>query len=642
MLKISLFSYLCSIAYLSAYSVETLTLEEKAGQVLMAHFRGEVPNENAKALICDTKVGGVIYYNWSNGLHSPEQVQDLSFGLQKLSQENRLPIPLFIAADQEGGVVTRLKQGFTIFPGNKTIGDTGDPNLAEAVAFAIGEELQGVGININLAPVVDVNINRLNSVIGIRSFGSDPETVVAFGEKALNGYKQANIIATLKHFPGHGDVKIDSHKDLPTIHKSIEELEQVELLPFAKLASSADMIMTAHLLVPALDQENCSTLSEKTLTYLRDTIGFKGVIITDSLVMKGVLKQCPTVDEAAIQALNAGCDMLLLGGRQLVNSQANFELAVRDIQRIYYAIVNAVRSNCISEERLNQAVEKILKLKERYLEGKNFESRPGLLLLVNTPGHRELAQKVVSLAPKIPSLTVSPENANKIGERIWKNECAGTIEGLTNWKKGENFPSLGIGHFIWYPAGKKELFQETFPELLIFLQKEGAVLPEWLKTAPGCPWNSRDEFYKEIQSHKMKSLRQFLFDTRNLQAIFMAKRLEEVLSLMLQNCSQPEQERISTLFSRLAHDPNGLYALLDYLNFKGSGISSNESYNGEGWGLMQVLQSIPSTSEQPLADFVKAAKSLLKQRVENSPPERHEEQWLKGWFNRLDTYLSPI
>lgn len=235
-------------------------------------------------------------------------------------------------------------------------------------------------------------------------------------------------------------------------------------------------------------------------------------------------------------------------------------------------------------------------------------------------------------------LSVSAQDANKIGERIWKNECAGTIEGLTNWKKGENFASLGIGHFIWYPVSKTERFQETFPALLEFLQKEGATLPAWLKVGSGCPWNSREEFYEDVNSSKMKSLRQFLYDTRSLQAIFIATRLENVLPSLLESCSQPEKKKISTLFSRLAQDANGLYALIDYLNFKGSGTSSKESYKGQGWGLLQVFKRIPSSSKQPLVDFVDAAKSLLKERVQNAPPERHEEQWLKGWMNRLDTY----
>lgn len=237
-------------------------------------------------------------------------------------------------------------------------------------------------------------------------------------------------------------------------------------------------------------------------------------------------------------------------------------------------------------------------------------------------------------------LSISPEDANYIGLKVWKNECAGTVEGLTTWNKGEDFVSLGIGHFIWYSDGKKEKFQETFPDLLDFLQREGACLPDWLKAASLCPWNTREEFYEDFQSSKMKSLRQFLFDTRNLQAVFMAKRLVDSLPLMINECPEVEQKRITALFLDLAKDAKGLYALLDYLNFKGSGTSSKESYKGHGWGLLQVLQAVPSSSKQPLADFVNAAKSVLKQRVENSPSERNEEKWLKGWFNRLDTYIA--
>ena len=232
-------------------SLKAMTLEEKVGQLLLVHFNGEKVNNDAKILVQDTKVGGIIYYNWSNGLHSPKQIQTLSTDLQKLTEKNQNPIPLLIAADQEGGVVSRLHNGFTKFPGNKALGETCDPNLAESIALAMGEELQAVGINMNLAPVVDVNSNPRNPVIGVRSFGDEAETVFAFGKKALSGYRQAQIIATLKHFPGYGDVAVDPHGDLPIVRKSKKELERVELLPFAKLASSADAIMTAHILVPA-------------------------------------------------------------------------------------------------------------------------------------------------------------------------------------------------------------------------------------------------------------------------------------------------------------------------------------------------------------------------------------------------------
>lgn len=237
--------------------------------------------------------------------------------------------------------------------------------------------------------------------------------------------------------------------------------------------------------------------------------------------------------------------------------------------------------------------------------------------------------------------SISPQDAHKIGEKIWKNECGGTIKGLTHWNKGENFASLGIGHFIWYPTDKKEGFQETFPALLQFLLKEGAVLPNWLNDASGCPWNTRESFYEEIDSTRMESLRQLLYSTRHLQAIFIAKRLETTIPQIIESCTQTDKDKIIAHFHNLANDADGLYALIDYLNFKGSGTSSSETYKGQGWGLLQVLQGMPS-SKQPLAAFVEAAKEVLKQRVQNSPAEKGEQRWLKGWFNRVDTYLTPV
>lgn len=236
------------------------------------------------------------------------------------------------------------------------------------------------------------------------------------------------------------------------------------------------------------------------------------------------------------------------------------------------------------------------------------------------------------------SLNVSPIDANIVADKIWKNECAGSFEGLTNWKKGENFASLGIGHFIWYSKDAKENFQETFPDLLKFLKQEGAVFPDWLKVDSPSPWNSREEFLQTFQNEKMKSLRQFLYETKNLQAIFIAKRLEAAFPSIVEHSS--EKEKVTNLFDRLTQTPNGLYALLDYLNFKGSGTSAKETYKGQGWGLLQVLENIPATSTYPVKDFVESAKLILTRRVENSPPERNEKQWLKGWLNRLDTYLN--
>ena len=211
-------TYLClfSLSCMANPLIQEMTLEEKVGQILMVHFYGTAANEEARIFIEDMGVGGIIYYNWSNGLDSPEQVQNLSAGLQKLALKTRLCLPLFIAVDQEGGVVARLKSGFTLLPRNREIGEMGLPHIAREIALTCGNELKAVGVNINLAPVVDVSCNPNNSIMSARSFGDDPEKVAVFGAEALLGYKQAGIIPVLKHFPGHGDTTIDSHENLPS------------------------------------------------------------------------------------------------------------------------------------------------------------------------------------------------------------------------------------------------------------------------------------------------------------------------------------------------------------------------------------------------------------------------------------------
>lgn len=325
-----------------------MTLEEKVGQLFMVCFKGEEINDDARTLVQDLKVGGIIYYNWANGLHSRDQVRTLSEDLQAHAK-----VPLLIAVDQEGGRVARLT--FTKFPSNQEVKDPLE------TAFSIGEELKSVGINMNLAPVVDVNSNPENPVIGDRSFSSDPKEVVTCGKAALDGYKKAGVIATLKHFPGHGDTYVDSHGDLPVVNKSLRELEKAELLPFKELHSSA--IMTAHLLVPAIDPEFPATLSKKTLDYLRVEIGFQGVIVSDSLTMEGVLKKAGSVEEAAIQAILAGCDLLIFGGRRLNEEQT--ELGVAEIQQIHRAVVKAALHGRISQERIDEALQRVLHLKSK-------------------------------------------------------------------------------------------------------------------------------------------------------------------------------------------------------------------------------------------------------------------------------------
>lgn len=394
--------------------LKTMSIEEKVGQLLMVHFHGEDVNDEAKMLIHQAHVGAFIYFNWSNGLHSPKQVQKLSRNLQKQARQTEHQIPLIIAVDQEGGVVSRLKKGFTVFPGNGALTKTGVPELAEKCAYATAEELKAVGVNMTLGPVVDVNVNPHNPVIGVRSFSNSPQQVVVYARQTLKGYHEGRIIPVLKHFPGHGDVSLDSHVDLPIVDKTVDELNTTELFPFKSLCSEADVIMTAHLLVPALDPFNCATLSKRvTEGILRNDYHFDGVIMSDSLVMKGFLTNCPNIEEAAIRAFEAGCDMLILGGKQLL-SKDGFELTCEDTLLIYQHLVKAVYEGRISLQRLDASVSRILKLKEKYELMEVSTVEPDVKAHVNTPSHKKLAREIACRA--LSNQEECPQKPPKFGE----------------------------------------------------------------------------------------------------------------------------------------------------------------------------------------------------------------------------------
>lgn len=234
------------------------------------------------------------------------------------------------------------------------------------------------------------------------------------------------------------------------------------------------------------------------------------------------------------------------------------------------------------------------------------------------------------------SISLSDPQAQEIGRRIWKNECAGTVDGLTSWNKGEDFASLGIGHFIWYPAGKRGPFEESFPKLVDYLSKNGVSVPAWMRGP--CPWKTRAEFQADFQSARMRELRNLLEKTVPLQARFAALRLEAALPKMLAAAPKSQREKIRQQFYRVAAEPLGMYALIDYVNFKGEGTSPSERYKGQGWGLLQVLENMGNGPA--LQEFAKAADMVLTRRVQNSPPERNEAKWLPGWRNRLRTYTN--
>jgi hypothetical protein len=236
------------------------------------------------------------------------------------------------------------------------------------------------------------------------------------------------------------------------------------------------------------------------------------------------------------------------------------------------------------------------------------------------------------------SIHLSDSQAERIGRRLWQNESGGTIAGLTAWNFGEEFASLGIGHFIWYPADKRGPFEESFPPLLQYLVSNGLPVPAWLKQADACPWSDRAQFLADQQSPRMKELRSLLAGTIAFQAEFAALRLERALPKMLEVVPSGEREKVRENFYSVAAEPQGLYALVDYVNFKGEGTLVSERYRGEGWGLLQVLEEMGKGPAR--TEFSRAADKVLTRRVANSPAGRNEKRWLPGWRNRIRTYAE--
>ena len=238
------------------------------------------------------------------------------------------------------------------------------------------------------------------------------------------------------------------------------------------------------------------------------------------------------------------------------------------------------------------------------------------------------------------ALTISDAQARDAGRRLWQNESGGRVDGLTAWNRGEDFASLGIGHFIWYPAGRRGPFEESFPRLLEYFRKNGISLPAWLGAEAPCPWPTREAFSADFNGARLAELRALLSRTVAEQARFAALRLEAALPLMLDSLPSGRRSVVQRRFETVAAAPGGVYALVDYVNFKGEGVSATERYNGKGWGLLQVLSAMRGnpTGREATREFAAAADRILTERVANSPPARSEARWLPGWRSRALTY----
>ncbi len=335
----------------------TMTVEAKVGQVMMIGFDGVELSAELREMITRFHIGGVVEF--TRNVVSRDQLTRLNADLQRAARESGDP-GLFISIDQEGGRVTRLQAqaGFAEFPSAMEVGASRDPALAaRRVAHAMAGDMRAVGINMDLAPVLDVNNNAANPVIGSRSFGADPERVAACGVAFLETLQADGIMAVGKHFPGHGDTTVDSHLALPVVAYDRTRLEAVEFLPFqAAIRAGVAGIMSAHIAFPAIDPTGmAATLSPRVMTHLiRDEFGFAGIRMTDSLEMGALATSGYPAALAAATALRAGADMLLFNRDHDLHRQA------------HALVVDWVARGEIPIARLDEAVRRVLTTKERF------------------------------------------------------------------------------------------------------------------------------------------------------------------------------------------------------------------------------------------------------------------------------------
>lgn len=319
---------MCALPLAAQTRFEDLSPEEQLGQTLVV-FVDVDSAELVRPAIEQGKIGGVLI-QWGN--YSLAETKKLVDKLQTWAANSPHKIPLFISIDYEGGTVyTPITLGFDYLPTNMMLSAARDEEGAATIAYLAGLELRRAGVHINFSPVLDVNSNPHNPIIGVRSFGSDPASVTRMGGALINGFKAADIVSVVKHFPGHGDTSADSHYDVPVVRASYSQLQKIHLAPFeAAVKQGVPGVMTGHILYPALDNKNVATFSRPILQdLLRGTMGFKGLIVTDSLDMKSATSYC-TIPSCAVRALESGADMILLG--RYIKPVSVFSQVWREVQ----------------------------------------------------------------------------------------------------------------------------------------------------------------------------------------------------------------------------------------------------------------------------------------------------------------------
>ncbi|GAB1724490.1 MAG: beta-N-acetylhexosaminidase [Nitrospira sp. CR1.1] len=367
-----------------------MTLREHIGQLFMMGFTGTTVSNDLASFLKAYSPGGVILFR--RNLESVQQIVDLTNGLQKLSPAS----PLLIAIDQEGGRVSRLPAEFTIFPPCAQLGQCNSSELAYSAAATIAKELRAVGINMNMAPVLDVNSNPDNPVIGDRAFGAESDLVGEMGLATIGGLKDNMVVACGKHFPGHGDTATDSHKELPVVDAGIQRLRETEFPPFQQaIRQGVASLMTAHVLYRALDPDAPATLSPAVIQrLLREEFRYDGVVFTDDLEMHAIIDH-DGIGEAAVRSFVAGCDVLLI-----CKDQDRVMTAIQAMER-------AVQDGRITQERLEQSLARVARLKARYLHPYKPVTISDARLVVGCRSHKVLLDSWRKAHARLPSSKMS-------------------------------------------------------------------------------------------------------------------------------------------------------------------------------------------------------------------------------------------
>lgn len=359
---------------------EHLSLRQKIGQMMMVGLPGKEIDPEFQRLIDEYKIGNVILF--TRNMQSARQVRDLCAEMQKRIRQST-GIPAFISVDQEGGMVSRMPEDATNFPGAMAVAATGNPHNAFIAGSCTAQELCAMGINVDIAPVLDINSNPDNPVIGVRSYGDQPEVVSRFGIEMMRGLKSGGVMPVIKHFPGHGDTLVDSHLGLPEVKKTLEELAHNELIPFQNaINNDAECVMTSHILFPAIEKEKVpGTMSSAIITeLLKQKLKFGGLVMTDCLEMNAIQSYYGTAN-GALAAVRAGAHIVCISHTaKLAQDAVNL-------------LENAVRSGELPEVLIDEAVKKIMYTKQKYANDLPPEDQ---LFRVGCAAHRKEAARISS------------------------------------------------------------------------------------------------------------------------------------------------------------------------------------------------------------------------------------------------------